>query len=97
MTGPDAGSCALPLSVAAEELTGFEVLAIQKAMGKAMEAFNGTELLLAVVWAFRSRTGETSWADVKSMTVRALGAYFAPEPKPAGDGDESEPETETGK
>lgn len=79
----------LPLSEAMNELTGFEIIAIEKHFGAPMENVAGTSLLIGAVWAFENRgAGTRSWADVKSMSMRQLNGYF--EAEPVAPDDESE-------
>jgi hypothetical protein len=74
----------IPLSVAAEELLGWEVLAIERHYGAGMENLSGSTLLIGCVWAFSNRTdAKRSWVDVEAMSLKTLGAFFAPEPAPA--------------
>ena len=83
--------CPLPLSEAAQGLTGYEVLAIQKAMAKNLEALSGSELLIAATWAYMARDRKVEWAEVKSLTLKQLGAYFADEPEAPELDDEDDP------
>jgi hypothetical protein len=95
MTDVPALNCDLPLSVAAEELTGFEVIAIQTHFKADLSDLGGARTLLGAVWAYGNRDGATlSWNAVKSMTLKQLNAVFAPEPI---DADASDPDTELGK
>lgn len=71
----------LPLSAASEELNGFEIIAIEKQFGRDFADISAPLMLMGVVWAYRNRDGRSaSWADVKKMTMRELGAFFEPEP-----------------
>jgi hypothetical protein len=75
-------TCDVPLSVAVEELTGFEILGIQKRFGKTMDSMGGAEILMGTVWALENRDAKTkSWTAVESMTMRALSGYFPAEPE----------------
>lgn len=84
----------LPLSAAAEELTGFEVLAIERQWGRPMHELGGYQLLAGTVWAYQNRQAQTGWDAVKAMTMRELSGYFEPEPDDTHD---TEPDTELGK
>lgn len=69
------------MSVAAEELTGFEIIAIEKQFGKDLADLSAPLVLIGMVWAFSNRDGKSaSWADVKAMSVRQLNGFFEPEP-----------------
>jgi hypothetical protein len=68
----------LTLGDAIKGMTGFEVLAIEKEFGKAFESLGGMQSLMGTVWAYENQGGKkATWADVKAMTVRQLGEYFA--------------------
>lgn len=68
----------IPLKDALEELTGWEVLAIEKAKRKPIEELGSIGMTIAVVWAYMNRDGQkTSWADVEKMTLRELNGFFA--------------------
>ena len=85
----------VPLSVAAEELTGFEVLAIERRFGASLEALGGVSVLVGAVWALENRDGaKVSWAAVEARTLRELNGYFPPEPDNA---EEEDPGTHLGK
>lgn len=85
----------LPLSAAVEELTGFEVIAIQKHFGTDMAELGAARLVIGVVWVYENRDGrKRDWASVKAMTLRELNGYFQPEPQEAV---EDEPRTDVGK
>jgi hypothetical protein len=85
----------LPLSVAVEELTGFEVIAIQKHFGTDFAELGGVRSLLGAVWAYGNRDGqEMSWNAVKSLTLKQMNGMFAPEPI---DADTTDPDTDLGK
>lgn len=84
----------VPLNEAADSITGFESLGIERHYGKPMEDLGGISLIMGVVWAYRNRLGQTSWTAVESMTLAQLNGYFPPEPE---DPDESEPDSEMGK
>lgn len=83
-------TCQWPLSVAVEELTGFEVIGIEKRFGSKMEDLGATELLMGTVWAFENRNGsKVDWNAVQAKTMREMNGYFQEEPK--------EPDDEVGK
>jgi hypothetical protein len=84
----------MPLSVAAEELTGFETLAIEKRFGRKMEELSAASLTMAIVWACENRTAKTAWNVVEAMTLRQLGGYFQDEPP---DVDAEDPDSDLGK
>lgn len=67
----------MPISEAVNELTGFEVLAVEKEFGTQLEHLGGLRTLLGAVWAFENRTAATSWANVKARTLSELARYFA--------------------
>lgn len=72
----------VPLSVAVEELTGYEILGVQKRFGKSMDAMGGAEILLGTVHAYENRGGKTaSWQVIEGMTMRQLTGYFQTEPE----------------
>lgn len=72
----------VPLSVAVEELTGFEVLGVQKRFRKNMDGLGGAEILMGTVWAYENRDGKTaSWQTIEAMTMRELTGYFEAEPE----------------
>jgi hypothetical protein len=89
-----------PLSVAVEEVTGFEILGIQKHFGLDFGDLGAARLLMAVVWALENRsrqgttTGPVTWFDVESLSLRQLNGYFSAEPVEA---EEDNPSTELGK
>lgn len=72
----------LPLSVASEEMTGYEVLKVQAHFKKDLADLGTAMLLIGVVWVYECRRAEkiVPWSDVESMTLKQLSAYFAPEP-----------------
>jgi hypothetical protein len=77
-------TCPWPLSVAVEELTGWEVIEIEKHFGLPMEKLGGTRILVGVVHAFENRDGnKASWTDIEKMSIRELNGYFQPEEKAA--------------
>lgn len=77
----------LPLSVAVEELTGFEVIAVEKHFAKDFQDLGGFKTLLGTVWVYGNRDGRTmDWKAVKSMTLKQLNGYFVAEPVEAVEG-----------
>lgn len=83
-------TCALPLSVATEELTGYEVLKIQVHFNKDLSDLGSVRLLISTVWAYECRRLNkiVAWPEVEAMTLRQLSAYFAPEPSDPDEADE---------
>lgn len=67
----------LPLKDAIEELTGFEIIAIQKHYGADINDLGGVRALCGAVWAYENRTAKVSWQTVENMPLRELGGYFA--------------------
>lgn len=95
MTDVPAQISDLPLSVAAEELTGFEVIAIQTHFKADFNDLGGVRSLLGTVWAYGNRDGATlSWNAVKGLTLKQMNGMFAPEPK---DASEDDPDSDLGK
>jgi hypothetical protein len=85
----------LPLSTAVEELTGFEVIAVQEYFKKDFSELGGVRSLLGAVWAYGNRGGQSmSWNAVKALTLKQMNGMFAPEPE---DADASDPDTDLGK
>lgn len=85
----------VPLSVAVEEITGFETLGIEKRYGRKMEELGGTTLLMGVVWVYENRGDKkTSWSAIEARTLRELNGYFPAEPV---DADTNEPDSDLGK
>jgi hypothetical protein len=79
-------STELTLADALDVMTGFEILAIQKQFGAALERISGTEALLGAVWAFENRREKTAWSKVLGMSMKELNGYFSePEPDPEGE------------
>lgn len=70
----------LPLDEAIQELTGFEVLEIEKHFGRPMEQLGGTSLLIGAVVVFEKRAGRSpSWQVVKGRSMKQLSQFFADE------------------
>jgi hypothetical protein len=88
--------CDLPMSVAVEELTGFEVIGIEKHFGVTLDALGGISTMIGAVWAYESRAAgkPVPWASVKAKTLRELTEYFAAEPD---DVMPEDPDSELGK
>lgn len=84
----------LPLEEAVQELTGFEVIAIEKHFDRDLAALGGFALLVGAVWAYGNRGGTCTWNAVKAMTVSQLSGVF---PSAPNDFDPDEPESELGK
>lgn len=84
----------VPMSVATEEITGFEAIGIEKRFGRKLEELGGTSLMIGLVWVYENRTAKKSWTAVEGMTLRELQGYFQPEPD---DTDPEDPDTEVGK
>lgn len=73
----------LPMSVAVEELTGFEIIAIERHFKTKLDELGAIALLVGTVWAYETRAaGKASvpWPSVEGMTLRQLTGYFEPEP-----------------
>lgn len=72
----------LPMTIAVEELTGFEVMAIERHFKQKIDDLGAVRLMIGTVWAFESRTlGKPApWAEVEHMSMRQLSGYFEPEP-----------------
>lgn len=68
----------IPMDVAAEELTGFEVLAIQKHYKLDLRELGAVRTMIAVVWCYENRREAVGWPAVEAMTLRQLSGYFAP-------------------
>lgn len=76
----------LPFDEALKDLTGFEVLGIQRHYGLDMERLGGIRSMIGAVWAFENRQAKTDWSTVERMTLRELNEYFAePDPDPESD------------
>jgi hypothetical protein len=82
--------CELPLSVAAEELTGWEVLDIQGHFKQDMDDLGTVKLLIGAVWVYECRRTGTKvpWGQIKSMALKTLSGYFAAEPDDPDTADE---------
>ena len=95
MTDAPARITELPLSVAVEELTGFETIAIQERFKTDFSELGGVRSLLGTVWAYGNRDGnKMSWAAVMALTLKQMNGMFAPEPI---DADPDDPDTDLGK
>ncbi len=76
----------LPIKEALQELTGFEVIGIQKHYGTLLEKLGGACTLMGAVWAYENRREKTSWVAVESRSMHALEHYFADnDPDPDSD------------
>lgn len=85
----------LPLSVAVEELTGFEVIAVENHFRKDFHELGGMKTLIGTVWVYGNRNGnKLDWPVVKGMTLKQMRGFFAPEPE---DPIEDEPDSDLGK
>lgn len=86
----------LPLSVAVEELTGFEVIAIERHYKMKLEELGGIRTLVGAVWAFEQRKSDkpVPWASIEALSMRQLGGYFEDEPDDVMPDD---PDSELGK
>lgn len=89
-TTPVKSSVDFPLSQATEELTGFEMIAIEKRYGR-LDSVGLGQLTCGLVWAFENRTSKTSWQEIEGRTQRELAGYFAPEPDEPIEPDEDDP------
>jgi len=79
----------VPLEEAVQELTGFEVLGIQKRFGTDFEKLGGLQALIGTVWALENRQVKTDWSTVERMTIKQLNGYF-PEREPDPEGEQGE-------
>ena len=86
----------IPMNVATEELTGFEVIAAQKHYKQDLREFGAVRTMVAVVWCYENRREPTSWQTVEAMTLRALNGYFA-EPSKEPDDDVGKESSDDGK
>lgn len=85
----------LPLSAAVEELTGFEIIAIETHFKSDFDSLGGVKTLLGTIWVYANRGDQKmSWVDVKSLTVKQMQNTFLPEPE---DTDPEDPDSDTGK
>jgi hypothetical protein len=85
----------IPLSAAVEELTGFEVIAVESYFHTDFQNLGGMKTLIGAVWVYGNRDGRTmDWNAAKGMTLKQMQGYFAPEPD---DPLEDEPDSEVGK
>lgn len=83
----------VPLSEAVQELTGFEVIAVEAHFKRDFQDLGGFKTLLGTVWVYGNRDGRSmDWQTVKSMTLKQLNGFFVPEPVEAVEG-----ESEVGK
>lgn len=80
----------VPLSEASQDLTGYEVTAIERHWAAGIEDLSGTKMLMGCIWAYEGRREgkAVSWARVNEMTYRQMSAYFKEEPKPKSEGAE---------
>jgi hypothetical protein len=81
---------ALPLREALNDLTGFEVIGIEKHYGRSLEDLGGVRTLCGAVWAYENRdrpkSDPVSWTAVEGWSLRELSGYFAAEdPDPDSD------------
>lgn len=80
----------IPFSEAFDGLNGFEVIAIETHFGKDVSELGPVRLTMGVIWAYQSRGGtKADWKTIKSMTLKEINGYFAPEPP--------DPESDAGK
>jgi hypothetical protein len=78
----------VPLEEAVKDLTGFEVLEIEKHYKGTMDNLGGTKMLIGTIHAYRNRQEQTaSWNAVEAMTLREMTEFFA-EPAPEPDGEQ---------
>lgn len=69
-----------PISEAAQELTGFETIALEKRLGKRLDALGLGELTVGLVWSFEKRTNpHVTWDEIGKRTQKELSGFFAPE------------------
>ena len=74
-------TCQWPLLEAIEELTGCEIIAIEREFKCHVESLSQHQTIIGVVWAFENREHERTWAEIKSLRRKELTGYFQPEPK----------------
>lgn len=71
----------VPLRDAIQDLTGFEVIGIERHFGRSLEDLSGASTLIGAVWAYENRSrakdDPVSWTAVKGRSVRELSGYFA--------------------
>jgi hypothetical protein len=86
----------LPMTVAVEELTGFEIMAIERHFKEKFENFGAMWMLMGTVWAFETRAAgkPVPWGGIEHMSMRQLNGYFEPEPD---DVMPEDPDSELGK
>lgn len=77
MTEPAAPTVDMPFDEAIKELTGFEIIGIQKHYGTEFEKLGGIRSMIGAVWAFENRNERLSWAAVEGRTLREISGYFA--------------------
>jgi hypothetical protein len=92
---PISPSVDIPLSDAAEELTGAEARTIQQHFREKLENLGSIELTIGLVYTYENRAGnKVGWAAVEGRSIRELSGFFAPEPEDASD---DEPDSVSGK
>lgn len=85
----------MPLSVAVEEMTGFEVIAIESHFKRDFQDLGAMKTLIGAVWVYGNRNGQKmEWATAKGMTLKQMQNYFVPEPEEEIEG---EPNSDLGK
>lgn len=76
----------LPFKEASEELTGFEVIGIQKYFNQKFEDLGGMKALMGTVWAYKNRVEKTGWPSILEMTISQLyGSFPEEDPDPESD------------
>lgn len=84
----------IPIDLASEELTGFEVLAIGARFRAHLADLDPLVGLAAVVWCFENRDDKvTSWNTIAAWTQRQVADYFA---DPSEDPDDDQGKETTG-
>lgn len=85
----------IPLEDAIQEMTGFELRAIQRRLNMKMEELGRVDLTIGAIFTYENRNGnKRSWASVENMTLKDMSGYFAPSPQ---DADPDDPDSELGK
>lgn len=92
---PPAPVVDIPLSVAVEEMTGFETIAVENHFKKEFNSLGGVKSLIGAIWVYANRDGKKmDWNAVKAMTLKQMQGFFAPSPD---DPIEDDPHSDLGK
>jgi hypothetical protein len=69
----------LPMEVASEELTGFDLIAVEKHWKSPFNSLDPMRMMMSVIYVHANRNGNTAtWDDVQSMKLKEMSAFFAP-------------------